>query len=65
MVIAPNHKPKRPPRAKRQVLPGCWFRRIQAARILRRCDGKLTELNDRQLVILLHALLVSGAFEEW
>lgn len=65
MGIAPAHADKRSRKGRNQVLPGCWFRRIQAARILRRHDGKLTELNDRQLVILLHALLVSGAFEEW
>lgn len=59
--IAPNRKSRK---GRNQKLPPEWFRRIQAARILRRHDGKLTELNDRQLVILLHALIASGAFEE-
>jgi hypothetical protein len=59
MVIAPDRAAKRPPRSKRQSLPSSWYRRIQAARILRRCDGQLTKLGDKQLSVLLRSIIAS------
>lgn len=59
MGIALCRKDTRSRRGRNQILPDCWYRRIQAARILRRCDGQLTSLSDRQIMCLLRSIIAS------